>query len=185
MRADDAHVRKMRRILIADDRPLVRDTLRRFIEHADQRWQICGEASDGQEALEKAGDLRPDLIILDVIMPVLDGISAARKIRALLPDIPILIYTFLSFSGLETMAKEAGAQALISKGDLRELVSEIRRFLPSEPTITLATVSEVTELASLPLPLLESDGDPESKTERTQISASEDTSISDDPTPEA
>jgi CheY-like chemotaxis protein len=119
----------MVRILIADDRELVRATLRQALPQADASWRVCGEAGTGREAIEKAVELAPDLIILDIAMPVLDGISAAKAIRARLRDVPIVMYTFLFFDHLELMVKQAGAQALVQKGDLRALIREMRKVL--------------------------------------------------------
>ena len=123
----------MVRIFIADDLEFVRATLRQVIGQADKNWEVCGEAANGREAVEKAVDAAPDLIILDVAMPLLDGIGAAKAIRARLPDVPILIYTFMSFEHLEFMAKQAGAQGVVQKGNLRALIGEIRRVLAAAP----------------------------------------------------
>lgn len=119
----------MVRILVADDRELIRTTLGEVIRQAEPKWHVCGEAANGREAIDKALELAPDLIILDIAMPVLDGIGAAKAIRAQLPDVPILIYTFMAFAHLELMAKQAGAQAVVQKGDLRALIGAIRRVL--------------------------------------------------------
>ena len=73
------------RILIVDDSPLVRQRLRALLQqHAG--WEICGEAADGRDAVAKAQLLRPDLIVLDFLMPEVDGLQAARQIRAHLPE---------------------------------------------------------------------------------------------------
>jgi DNA-binding NarL/FixJ family response regulator len=130
----------MVRILIADDRELIRATLRQALPQAEASWHVCGEAGNGREAIEKAAELAPDLIIMDIAMPVLDGIGATRAIRAQLPDVPIVMYTFLFFDHLELMVKQAGAQALVQKGDLRALVGEIRKVLAATP----ATAGQAT-----------------------------------------
>jgi DNA-binding NarL/FixJ family response regulator len=119
----------MVRILIADDRELVRTTLRQALQRSDANWHVCGEAANGREAIDKAVALAPDVIILDIAMPVLDGIGATKEIHARLPDVPILMYTFMSFGHLEALAKEAGAQAVVQKGDLRALIGAIRSVL--------------------------------------------------------
>ena len=103
------------------------------MQQADATWEVCGEAANGREAVERAVELAPDLVILDIAMPVLDGIGAAKAIRAQLPDLPILMYTFMSFDRLEILAKEAGAQAVVQKGDSRALVREMRRVLSETP----------------------------------------------------
>jgi two-component system chemotaxis response regulator CheB len=115
--------------------------MRQFIPRADPSWEVCGSAANGEQAVQQAIHLKPDLIILDVWMPAVDGISAARKIRAQLPDVPILMYTFLVVPHLEDMAKQAGAQAIVQKGDLRALIAEIRRVLAAKPTVGAALTS--------------------------------------------
>lgn len=119
----------MVRILIADDRELVRTTIAQLLRRADPNWSVCGEAADGIEAVRQAVELSPDLIVLDVAMPRMDGVSATREIRALLPDIPILLYTFYSLPHLDAAAKQAGANGVVQKGDSRTLIAEIRRLL--------------------------------------------------------
>lgn len=119
------------RILLADDNERVRPILSRIISEADPSWKICSEVANGQQAVEKAADLKPDLVILDFSMPVLDGIGAGRKIRAMLPDVPVLLYTFVASARIEGAAKAAGIQAVIEKADFLALVKEIRKFAPS------------------------------------------------------
>jgi DNA-binding NarL/FixJ family response regulator len=121
-------------ILVADDHPIVRVTLRQLFRRADKTWDICGEAGDGQTAVSKALELRPDLIILDYSMPLLDGVSAGRKIRALLPNVPILIHTIFASSDMDREAKEAGIQGVVEKGNAGALLAEIRKVLgPRSP----------------------------------------------------
>ena len=132
----------MVRVFIADDRDFVRSTLREVIRQADADWEVCGEAANGLEAIEKAVELAPDLIILDVAMPLLDGIGAAKAIRAKLSDVPILMYTFMPSEYLELQAKQAGAQAVVQKGNLRALVTEIRRVLAAATKPAAEEVSE-------------------------------------------
>jgi DNA-binding NarL/FixJ family response regulator len=81
--------------------------------------QICGEASNGKEAIEKARELQPDLIILDVTMPVLDGINSAKEIRKFLPEVPILFFSMHNGVYLVHEAKLAGVQGFVSKTDAR------------------------------------------------------------------
>jgi DNA-binding NarL/FixJ family response regulator len=105
------------RILIADDHEVVRKGVCSLLEsRADLK--VCGEATNGQEAVELARQLDPDLVVLDVTMPVMDGFSAARKIKQLLPAIPILMLSM--HAGLEMVraAKAAGAQGFVTKTDV-------------------------------------------------------------------
>ena len=79
-------------ILVADDNPRIRQMLCRMFE-ADNDYDICAEAANGQEAIALALEHRPDLIILDISMPVLDGIAAARELKKVMPHVPIILFT--------------------------------------------------------------------------------------------
>lgn len=105
------------RVLIADDHDVVRKGVRSILEsRADVT--VSGEASNGKEALEKAVELKPDLIVLDVSMPVMDGISAAKEIKKVLPATPILILSMHSGREMVRAAQSAGAQGFITKTDV-------------------------------------------------------------------
>ena len=80
------------RLFIADDHAVVRAGLRSLLE-SHKGWEVCGEASDGREALEKAIKLKPDILILDIGMPLLNGVDVARRIHKALPNSEILILT--------------------------------------------------------------------------------------------
>lgn len=102
------------RILIADDHALVRRGLKALLEgHPD--WEVCGEASGGQEAIDKAKELRPDLIIMDISMPGLDGLEATRQIRQMSPEIEVLIVTMHGSREMMQAARRAGARGYILK----------------------------------------------------------------------
>jgi len=122
------------RILLADDNDRVRPMLSNVISEADPNWEVCSEVGNGQLAVEKAAELKPDLVVLDFSMPVLDGISAGRKIHAMLPDVPVLLYRFVASARIENAAKEAGIDAVIEKADFRKLVAEMRKLLPGSQT---------------------------------------------------
>jgi DNA-binding NarL/FixJ family response regulator len=104
------------RILIADDHEIVRKGLC-FILESHKNTEICGEASNGQDAVEKATELEPDLIILDVTMPGLDGFAAARRIRTVLPEVPILMLSIHEGPHVIKEARQAGAQGFVSKSE--------------------------------------------------------------------
>ena len=81
-----------RKILVVDDHPKIRRVLRGFV-HLQEDCEVCGEAVDGLDAIDKAMSLKPDLIILDFKMPRLNGLEAARVLSAALPSVPIVLFT--------------------------------------------------------------------------------------------
>ena|SRR3984885_706448 len=104
------------RVLIADDHEMVRRGIRTLLESFHRDIQVL-EASNGREAVEKAIGLKPDLVILDVSMPLLDGFSAAREIRKVAAGTPILILTFEKSRALTEMAKSIGVNGFITKDE--------------------------------------------------------------------
>jgi DNA-binding NarL/FixJ family response regulator len=86
--------------------------------------EICGEASDGQEAVDKALELRPDIIVLDLTMPVMGGFAAAAELRRRIPEIPILFYSIHDGSHLIVEAKRLGVQGFVSKSRISETLLE-------------------------------------------------------------
>lgn len=121
------------RILLADDHEVVRHGLRALLE-SRQGWTITGEASNGTEAVEKAIDLRPDVIVLDVGMPELNGLEAIRRIRDALPQAEVIV---LSVHDAEDIVREAlalGARAYLAKSDVsRDLIAAIEAALRHKP----------------------------------------------------
>jgi DNA-binding NarL/FixJ family response regulator len=102
------------RILIADDSVTVRTGLRMLLQlHAD--WTVCGEAEDGEDAVKKAAELKPDVILLDISMPAMDGLSAAELIRRDAPNAEILIVTHFESLDLARYAAQTGVRAYIAK----------------------------------------------------------------------
>ncbi|MEW6152671.1 MAG: response regulator transcription factor [Actinomycetota bacterium] len=101
------------RLLLADDHRMLRDGLRRSM--ADSGMDVVGEASNGEEAVRMARDLRPDVVLMDVTMPVLDGIEATRLIRAQLPSTQVVILTMHGDADLMTRALQAGAAGYVVK----------------------------------------------------------------------
>jgi DNA-binding NarL/FixJ family response regulator len=102
------------RLLIADDHATARRLLRAMLE-TRAGWQVCGEAENGLEAVAKTAELKPDVIILDLAMPLMDGLHAAQRISATSPTVPILMYTTHNFEGLDLEAKKVGVLKVISK----------------------------------------------------------------------
>src|SRR3984893_16545858 len=111
----------MTRVLIADDNELVRTGLHELIE--DHPGWFCTEAVNGRDAITKIQQLAPDILILDLFMPVMDGLQAARAITKLAPDLPILLYTSAALPpALVSMAQRCGIQGTVSKYDCRQIV---------------------------------------------------------------
>lgn len=102
------------RILIADDHELMRAGVRTILS-TYPLWKICGEAENGREAVDKVRELTPDLVILDISMPVLNGIDAAREMRQIAPATKIIILTMHESPQLESAALQAGADAVLTK----------------------------------------------------------------------
>jgi CheY-like chemotaxis protein len=119
------------RILIADDNAIFRKVLRQFLEGADH-WEII-EVPDGDQAVTRSVETRPNVIILDLAMPGKDGFAAARDISALLPATPILMCTMHMSPLVEAEALKSGIQKVFSKTDSSLLVLAIRQLLNPEP----------------------------------------------------
>jgi DNA-binding NarL/FixJ family response regulator len=113
------------KILIADDNDILRRSLRSFIE-CHVGWVVCGEAVDGRDAVEKAANCMPDVILLDVSMPNLDGFEAARRIRLQTERARIIFVTQHESHELAVRAAQTGAQGYISKSQIiRDLVPAV------------------------------------------------------------
>jgi len=117
------------RILIADDNLQVRRGVAAIL--SGENWEICGEASDGREVIEQARTLAPDVVLLDVRMPGLNGLEIAEQLRKEMPVAKILIMSQYDPSHLEPRALAAGANACIDKARLAtDLVEIIKRLSP-------------------------------------------------------
>ena len=117
------------RILIADDDISIRRLLQRLIEsHHD--WTVCGDAKDGNEAVRKAGQLSPDVIVLDLAMPEMNGLQAAREISRSSPELPMLLLTVQQVSNeLNNEAAHAGFKGAVSKSTGSEVIKAIEVLL--------------------------------------------------------
>jgi DNA-binding NarL/FixJ family response regulator len=102
------------RILIADDHEVMRSVLRHLLD-SHEGWQVCSEAKNGGEAVAKAADLRPDVIVLDLAMPIMDGVQAAREILKSRPEAVVVMFTLHSSEQLERTAAQVGVKRVISK----------------------------------------------------------------------
>lgn len=117
-----------KRILIVDDSALVRGLVREFIE-SRSGLEVCGEAADGVEGIEKGGELKPDLIVLDFSMPRINGLQAALILHEIVPGIPIILFTVFKDAILSRLAHNVGVASVLSKTDqLATLADEIQRL---------------------------------------------------------
>jgi len=107
-------VTKKIRILICDDHLLFREGLKSILER-ESRFEIVGEASDGKQAVERAKQLQPDVILMDISMPLLKGFEATRRIKKLLPNVKVLILTVYDDEDLVTLCLNAGALGYLVK----------------------------------------------------------------------
>src|SRR5579862_7972286 len=140
------------RILVADDNPGVRTALRRLLEDQDH-WEIS-EANNGQEAISKAAEIRPDVILIDFAMPVMDGLTAAREISKLLPEIPILMCTMHWSRQLEQEAQKYGVRQVLSKTDAGAVVSSVRQLLSPKLPSPSGSILEAGSVTLPPNPTL-------------------------------
>lgn len=116
-------------ILLVDDSPTIRILLRSYLE-SHPGLEVCAEASDGVEAIEKAQRLCPDLIVMDLSMPRMNGLEAARELKQKMPGVPIILFTHHKGALRDSDAKSAGISAIVSKSDEPELLmGQILYFL--------------------------------------------------------
>ena len=121
------------RILVADDHHVVRAGLRTLLE-TKSGWQVCAEASNGREAVEKAGELKPDVAVLDIGMPLLNGIETTSQIRKVSPETEILILTMHDSELMIRGVLEAGARGYILKDDAdRHLIAAVEALRRHKP----------------------------------------------------
>ena len=104
------------RVLIADDSELMRRQIRRTIE-PDPDIEICAESENGVEAVRKAQDCRPDLVIMDVSMPLMNGLEATQVIKTLVPNLPVLVFAIDDSNQIRIESQRAGADAFLLKAD--------------------------------------------------------------------
>jgi CheY-like chemotaxis protein len=116
---------KVPRVLIVDDQPNVRKALRWYFQELKLE---CSEAENGLDALQKAQQAKPDLVILDFSMPVMNGIEAAKIFKQVMPEVPILMLT-AHFGVADEAAKDVGVLGVFSKDNIAPLVKQTRTIL--------------------------------------------------------
>ena len=118
------------RVFVVDDNDLARHLVRRLVE--SQGLQVCAEAKDGREAVQMVGAVQPDLIILDLLMPEMNGLEAAREILKLRPSVPIVINTFYASEQVLVEAQKVGVRHVVSKSNHQSLVAAVNALLRKE-----------------------------------------------------
>jgi len=118
-----------KRILVVDDSAKVRKALRRSLEdHAG--FQVCGEAVDGLEAIEKVYELRPDLVVLDLVMPDMNGVEVASALKGIMPGVPIILLTGYDDKVGKELASVVGANIVLAKTEgMKKLIDSVEHLL--------------------------------------------------------
>lgn len=144
----------MIRVLIADDHPIVRDSLRTLIT-TETDLELVGEATNGEEAVIKANELKPDVILMDLVMPVKDGLQAIGEIKQAYPEISILVLTSFSDEDKVFPAIRAGALGYLLKDSspdqlLKAIYDVYRGEASLHPSIALQLIREINRPSDLP-----------------------------------
>jgi len=130
------------RILLADDHEIVREGVRAMIER-QPGWEICGEASTGREAVAQAENLAPDIVIMDIGMPELNGLDAARQLKKLLPQVEVLIFTANETEEIVRQVFQAGARGYLLKAEASKHLMPALEMLCKHRTYFSSKVSEM------------------------------------------
>jgi DNA-binding NarL/FixJ family response regulator len=112
-RRDDADAQT---ILIADDSPFERNVIRSAVEGMT-KFRVCGEAGDGVDAVKKARELKPNLVIMDLAMPLMNGVEAAMVLRSTMPNVPVVLFTLYAEQMRGTISPGFGVTMILSKVD--------------------------------------------------------------------
>lgn len=140
-----------KRILIVDDGEEVRQVLRAIIESRTS-YEICGEAGNGLEGVEQALRLKPDLVLLDVAMPMLNGVEVASVLAGSVPNLPVVLYTMYNEMLGLSLATAVGARAVISKADgITKLLECVQSILePKVEALPVPTTSPAQTTSASP-----------------------------------
>ena len=131
------------RVLIADDSPFTRKTLQDLLQ--THGWEVCGQAENGADAVRMTVELNPNVVILDLAMPSMDGLTAARQISELLPTIPIVLHTLHDLPQLELEAKKNGISCIVPKSESVHIISVIDELTSARVSARLPQSANETE----------------------------------------
>ena len=118
-----------RTILVADDNPLIRRMLCELFEK-EEDYDICAEATNGQEAIDLALRHRPELIILDLSMPIMSGLEASRELKRIMPEVPIILFSQYADLGDVLLSTGLLVDRIASKNNTRELIGYVKSLVP-------------------------------------------------------
>jgi CheY-like chemotaxis protein len=116
-------------IRVADDDPEIRQFLCE-ISKAEEGYEVCAQAANGEEAITLALEFRPDLILLDMSMLVMDGLAAARELKSLMPGIPMILFTQCGDPGKHLLGSNLPVDRVVSKSEPKEIMGHVRSLIP-------------------------------------------------------
>src|SRR3984957_10340791 len=118
-----------RQVLVADDDGLIRKLLRELFKN-ETDYELCAEAKNGEEAVALAKLHEPDLILLDFSMPVMNGVEAARELKKIMPNVPIILFTLFPPTATQLTLGEFSVDRIVPKGEVSHLMTHIRQLAP-------------------------------------------------------
>jgi CheY-like chemotaxis protein len=127
-------------ILVADDSEQVRRYVSKLLR-SNPDFEVCAEAVNGVDALAKAKEFQPDLVILDLGMPVMNGLEAARELKIILPVVPIILFTLHGHMISDEQAARSGVDLVVAKSDISQLNEHVRSLLPQLEMDAIDSVS--------------------------------------------
>ena len=138
--------KRLPRVLIADDNETIRRALRGMFTSSGHEWSVCGEAANGEEAVQLAANLKPDIVLLDFQMPVVNGLDAAREIGKNHPSLPVAMYTLHQNTMFEKQAQAYGVRKVISKTDVfSALIPSLAEMLKETDKISTELMPKVKQ----------------------------------------
>jgi DNA-binding NarL/FixJ family response regulator len=144
LRRQNSDPQRNARLVIADDHEIVREGIRRLLTRLRPNWEICGEAASGSQTIDLVKAQKPNLVVLDITMPGMSGLEAARQISKLNPGCLILIFTVHDSEWLKSEIRETGAHGYVQKSQVaRDLVVAIECLLDGGTFFSVDTPAEL------------------------------------------